>query len=165
VHLEEGILSGLQMQRRRLTELGLAILVAAALSGCSARSSAQSGESFGASTSEMAVRGFLDGANADNYGQMSDLFGTEKGPAVDRFGITDVEQRMIFLASLLKHSSYELQQANLAQLGPDRIRWEARMSGTRKGGVVVPVITVPDGTGRWYVERLNLDALTASSAP
>jgi len=73
--------------------------------------------------------------------------------------------RMIFLAGILKHDSYELQQANLAQLGPDRIRWEVRMSGTRKGGVVVPIITVPDGDGRWYVERLNLDALTASAAP
>ncbi|MBT8462678.1 MAG: hypothetical protein KJO44_09185 [Gemmatimonadetes bacterium] len=113
----------------------------------------------------MAVRGFLDGANADDYGQMSDLFGTDDGPAVERFGVTDVEQRMIFLASILKHSSYELRQVNLAQLGPDRIRWEARMLGTRKGGVVVPVVTVPDKNGRWYVERLNLDALTASSAP
>lgn len=113
----------------------------------------------------MAVRGFLDDANADDYGGMSDLFGTDEGPAVERFGVTDVEQRMIFLAGILKHDSYELQQANLAQLGPDRIRWEARMSGTRKGGVVVPIITVPDADGRWYVERLNLDALTASSAP
>jgi len=113
----------------------------------------------------MAVRGFLDGANADDYSRMSDLFGTEDGPAVDRFGVTDVEQRMIFLAGILKHESYELQQANLAQLGPDRIRWDARMTGTRKGEVVVPIITVPDGAGRWYVERLNLDALTASPVP
>jgi hypothetical protein len=113
----------------------------------------------------MAVRGFLDGANADDYSQMSALFGTEKGPAVDRFGVTDVEQRMIFLASILKHDSYELRQANLAQLGPDRIRWDASMTGTRKGHVVVPIVTVPDRTGRWYVERLNLDALTASQVP
>ncbi len=46
-------------------------------------------------------------------------------------------------------------------LGPDRVRYEVRMSGTRKGSVVVPVIAVPDRSGRWYVERLNLDALTA----
>ncbi len=96
---------------------------------------------------------------------MSNLFGTDKGPAVERLGVTDVEQRMIFLSSILKHSSYELRQANLAQLGPDRIRWEARMAGTRKGDVVVPIISVPDGDGRWYVERLNLDALTASTMP
>jgi hypothetical protein len=141
------------------------ICVAIASAGCSTHASSQAGSQTGAPTSELAVRGFLDGANAADYGQMSSLFGTDKGPAVERFGVTDIEQRMIFLARILKHSSYELRQVNLAQLGPDRVRWEARMSGTRKGGVVVPVITVPDGTGRWYVERLNLDALTASSAP
>jgi hypothetical protein len=113
----------------------------------------------------MAVRGFLDGANADDYQRMSDLFGTKDGPAVERFGVTDVEQRMIFLSGILKHRSYELSQANLAQLGPDRVRWEARMTGTRKGSVVVPIVTVPDRAGRWYVEVLNLDALTASAAP
>ena len=114
---------------------------------------------------EMAVRGFLDGANAEDYTRMSDLFGTDKGPAIERFGVTDIEQRMIFLSRILKHSSYELNQSNLAQLGPDRIRWEAHMAGTRKGQVVVPIITVPDGGGRWYVERLNLDALTTSTLP
>jgi hypothetical protein len=113
----------------------------------------------------MAIRGFLDGANANDYSRMSALFGTDQGPAVERFGVTDVEQRMIFLASILKHDSYELQQANLAQLGPDRVRWEARMTGTRKGQVVVPIVTVPDRAGRWYVEILNLDALTASMVP
>lgn len=154
---------GLHMQRRRLTRMRVIVLVAAVAAGCSARTTSQSGSSYGAPTSEMAVRGFLDGANAEDYGQMSDLFGTEKGPAVERFGVTEIEQRMIFLAGILKHSSYELQQANLAQLGPDRVRWEARMSGTRKGGVVVPIITIPDRAGRWYVERLNLDALTASA--
>ena len=143
--------------------MGMIALVAVIAGGCSAKTTSQSGSTYGASTSEMAVRGFLDGANADDYGRMSDVFGTDAGPAVERFGVTDVEQRMIFLAGLLKHSSYELQQSNLAQLGPDRVRWEARMSGTRKGSVVVPIITVPDGSGRWYVERLNLDALGASA--
>ncbi len=52
---------------------------------------------YGAATSEMAVRGFLDGANTDDYGRMADLFGTADGPAVARFGETDIEQRMIFL--------------------------------------------------------------------
>ncbi len=156
-------MDGRHKRYRLWSVAGLIALVA--LAGCSARSASTSNSAYGASTSELAVRGFLDGANSDDYGRMSDLFGTERGPAVERFGITDVEQRMIFLATILKHSSYELQQVNLAQLGPDRIRWEARMSGTRKGGVVVPVITVPDGSGRWYVERLNLDALTASAAP
>jgi hypothetical protein len=143
----------------------VAVLAAGALSACSTNSAGGDGAAYGAPTSELAVRGFLDGANVGDYTGMSNLFGTDKGPAIDWLGVTDVEQRMIFLSSILKHSSYELNQANLAQLGPDRIRWEARMAGTRKGQVVVPIITVPAGDGRWYVERLNLDALSASSIP
>ena len=115
----------------------------------------------GAATSEMAVRGFLDGAKAEDYSRMMSLFGTADGLAVDEFGVQDVEARMIFLSQLLKHQSYTLSQSNLAMLGPDRVRYEVRMTGTRKGDVVVPVIAIPDGSGRWYVERLNLDALTA----
>jgi hypothetical protein len=141
---------------------GAIVASVSALSACSAKSAGPSGGAYGASTSELAVRGFLDGANANDYTRMSDLFGTDRGPAVKEFGVTDVERRMMFLASILKHGGYELQQANLAQLGPERVRWEARMSGTRKGTVVVPVVTVPDKSGRWFVERLNLDALTAS---
>ena len=139
--------------------------VAAMTSACASRSAMRASGEYGAPTTEMAVRGFLDGANAEDYSQMSDLFGTDEGAAVERFGVTDVERRMIFLSALLKHQSYNLQQANLAQLGPDRVRWEARLEGTRKGTVVVPVITVPDATGRWFVERLNVDALTASTVP
>ena len=157
----------IQWTARTRTRAGLAAaaLLAAALVGCSAKSAGPSGVPYGASTSELAVRGFLDGANAEDYTRMLNLFGTEKGPAVKDFGVTNVEQRMIFLSGVLKHQGYELEQANLAQLGPDRIRWVARMTGTRKGSVSVPVITVPDRSGRWFVERLNLDALTASAAP
>jgi len=157
----------IRSQSKHGTGIGLVVaaLVVAALSGCSARTSGQDGSPVGASTSEMAVQEFLYGANADQYPQMSNVFGTEKGPAVDRFGVTDVEQRMIFLASILKHETFTMRQANLAQLGPDRVRWEVSLTGTRKGNVVVPMVTVPDGDGRWYVERLNLDALTASPVP
>lgn len=145
--------------------VAVAVMSVVALSGCSAKSAGTSGATYGASTSELAVRGFLDASNAADYTRMSDLFGTEKGPAVKEFGVTNVEQRMIFLSGVLAHDGYELQQANLAMLGPDRVRWEARMTGTRKGTVIVPVITVPDRSGRWFVERLNLDALTATAAP
>lgn len=89
-------------------------------------------------------------------------FGTVDGPARKRLGIAEVEQRMIFLARLLRHSSYDLRVANLAQLGPDRVRYVARLEGTRRGDVLVPIVTVPARDGHWYVERLDVDALTAS---
>lgn len=158
-------LTGLWKTYRLWAWVILVVLAAGTTSSCSTRSASQSDSTKGAATAELAARGFLDGANSDDYTSMGLLFGTDKGPAVDQFGVTDVEQRMIFLASILKHESYELRQADLAMLGPDRVRWEATMTGTRKGTVVVPVVTVPDRHGRWYVERLNLDALTASPVP
>jgi hypothetical protein len=143
---------------------GWVILVIATLAaGCASASSAARGGDYGGATSEMAVRSFLDGAGVKDYGRMMRLFGTADGPAVDRHGVTNVERRMIVLAGLLQHESYDLRQANLAQLGPDRVRWEVTLAGTRRGTVVVPVVTVPDRSGRWYVEVLNLDALTASA--
>ncbi len=139
-------------------------LVALGLTGCASSGGGGNSRSngvAGAATSEMAVRGFLDAANVADYSRMINLFGTADGLAVDEFGVQDVEARMIFLSQLLKHESYTLSQVNLEMLGPDRVRYEARMTGTRKGTVIVPVIAIPDRSGRWYVERLNVDALTA----
>lgn len=119
---------------------------------------------YGAATSEAAVRAFLDGARAKDYRAMAAHFGTTMGPAEKRFGVAEVEQRMIFLAALLRHDSYQLRVANLAQLGPERVRYVAVLVGTRRGTVELPVVTVPASDGRWYVEQLEVDALGATPA-
>ena len=115
--------------------------------------------------SELAVRTFLDAASADDYPRMWRVFGTKDGPAVEQFGIPEIEARMIVLAQLLKNSGYHLRVANLASYGPDRVRYEAQLEGTRKGNVVIPILTVPAGRDRWFVEQLDMDALTGSSFP
>ena len=154
----------IRLARARTAWLVPLAFAASSLSSCASSGSGGaewSNAAPGAATSEMAVRSFLDAANSEDYSRMMNLFGTADGLAVDEFGVQDVEARMIFLSQLLKHESYTLSQVNLAMLGPDRVRYEVQMSGTRKGSVTVPVISIPDGTGRWYVERLNVDALTA----
>jgi hypothetical protein len=118
---------------------------------------------YGADTSEAAVRAFLDAAAADDYPRMWAVFGTAKGPAVEEFGIAETEARMVVLARLLRNGSYEMRVANLASYGPDRVRYEVRLEGTRKGSVVVPVLTVPDGRARWFVEQLDMGPLTSGS--
>lgn len=136
------------------------------LAGCaSGGSPARSGAVYGAQTPENAVRGFLDGVNNRDYRRMGELFGTKDGPAERRFGVADIEQRMVFLGALLRHDSYQLRQADLAQLGPDRVRFLAAMTGTRKGDVTVAIVTVPTRDNRWFVEQLNVDALTGKGAP
>jgi len=144
----------------RRAALPLLLMASAALTACaSSGPQASPGSPSGAVSSEAAVRGFLDAANAEDYPRMGRLFGTERGPAIDELGIEEVEARMIVLSKLLRNDGYALRQANLEMLGPDRVRWEAALTGSRKGNVVVPVITVPSKNGRWYVERLNVDAV------
>lgn len=115
---------------------------------------------YGADTSESAVSRFLDAAAAENYSGMWAVFGTSQGAAIERFGVAETESRMVVLSRLLRHRSYEMRVSNLAGLGPNRVRYEVRMNGTRKGDVMVPVVTVPDADGRWYVEQLEADRLS-----
>lgn len=118
---------------------------------------------YGAATPENAVVQFLDAAQNEDYEGMWTVFGTSEGPAIERFGVQEVEARMVVLSRLLKHRDYELQVANLAGLGPNRTRYEVRMEGTRKGRVVVPFVTAHDDGGRWYVERLDADRLSGGT--
>jgi len=147
-----------------------AVLVLFVLTWAACSSSARSVDSpiggqqvYGADTSEAAIRAFLDAAAADDYPRMWAVFGTAEGPAVEEFGIVETESRMIVLAQLLRNSGYEMRVVNLASYGPDRVRYEVRLDGTRKGSVVVPVLTVPDGQERWFVEQLDMGPLTSGS--
>lgn len=115
---------------------------------------------YGADSPESAIVRFLDAAQAEDYAGMWAVFGTAEGPAIERFGVQEIEARMVVLSRLLKHRDYELRVANLAGLGPKRTRYEVRMVGTRKGDVMVPFVTTHDARGRWYVEQLQADRLS-----
>ena len=113
----------------------------------------------GGTSSMAAAEDFLQAANAENYARMTALFGTEKGSAVKRFGLSNVERRMIVLSALLKHSEYDLQPESKRAVNASQIRYVARLEGTRKGIVDVPIVTATDGS-RWFVEKLEIDQLT-----
>ncbi len=147
--------------RQRGIRVAATLLLGLLAFGCASSPPSPPDTAYGAVSSEAAVRGFLDAANSGDYDRMGALFGTEKGPAIRELGIEELEARMIVLSKLLRNGGYELRQANLSMLGPDRVRWEAALRSSRKGDVVVPVVTTPDRGGRWFVEWLNVDALTA----
>ena len=76
------------MQSRRLpvSFLGLLPLIFLGIAGCASGGSevnSTTGTAWGAATSEMAVRTFMDAANAEDFATMSNLFGTSDGPAVE----------------------------------------------------------------------------------
>lgn len=147
---------------RQAAVLGLAGLAAAACggSGGSVPQVAAPVEGYGAATSDGAIMRFLDAAQSENYPGMWAVFGTADGPAIERFGVQEIEPRMVVLSRLLKHEDYELKLSNLVGLGPNRARYEVRMTGTRKGNVMVPFVTAHDREGRWFVEQLQADRLS-----
>lgn len=122
-------------------------------------------QAYGADTSEAAVRTFLDAAAADDYPSMWAVFGTEDGAAIERFGVRDIEARMIVLSQLLRNNGYEMRVENLASYGPDRVRYIVQLRGTRNGDVALPVLTVPDGSNRWFVEQFDMNRITTGSTP
>ena len=147
---------------RRSPVLGIAIMmVTLAALGCASGTGGGSStieEGYGALSAEAAVGQFLDAVKRNDYRLMSRLFGTERGPAEDRFGRVEVEQRMFVLAGLLQHRSYGLRALPVAE-AEGKLRYVADMVGTRYGNVSVPFIAV-SSQGRWFVEQIMTDALS-----
>lgn len=147
---------------RRSSVLGVAMaLVALSAGGCASGTGGGSSTvegGFGALTGESAVGQFLDAIQRKDYRLMSRLFGTATGPAEDRFGRVEVEQRMFVLAGLLQHRSYGLRALPVAE-AEGKLRYVADMVGTRYGNVSVPFIAV-SSRGRWFVEQVVTDVLT-----
>ena len=141
----------------------LGILLALAALGCASggSGSAGGGDAWGAATAEDAVRSFLDAAKRDDYRAMAALFGSSQGPALQRLGRTEVEQRMFVLASLLEHDGYAVRPSGLTE-GSGAIRFLVDMTGTRNGSVTVPVV-VASYAGRWYVQQVVTTPLTGTS--
>lgn len=146
----------------RCTAVLTAVVGFLALGGCASSTGGLSSDpgAYGSPQAEMAVRRFLEAAAEEDYVAMGQQFGTRNGPAEKRMGITEVEQRMMVLSGMLKHDDYTLREADLAQIGPDRTRFVATLTGTRNGRVAVPVIAVHTGDDRWFVEQIDVEPLT-----
>ena len=149
----------------KLHRLAAAVLAAGLvplLSGCASSTGGLSGDpaDYGGPTAEVTVTRFLEAAGREDYQAMSRQFGTREGPAERRLGIAEVEQRMMVLGGLLAHEGFGLERRDLARIGPGRARFVATLRGTQDGTVQVPVVAVQAADGRWFVERLVMDALT-----
>lgn len=160
--------------RRALGPAGAVLagpILALALQGCASSTSSSGGvpvgqsasARYGAASAEEAVRSFLDAAQAQEYGQMRRLFGTQDGPAESQWGIQEVEQRMVVLSGLLLHQSYSLRPLELGYMREDQRGFVATIIGTRYGNANVP-ITVVLANGRWYVEQLGVDSLVGEGS-
>jgi hypothetical protein len=118
---------------------------------------------YGSATAEEAIREFLAAAQAQEYSRMRRLFGTKDGPAERRWGVQEVEQRMVVLSGMLLHESYTLRPLELGYLRDDQRGFVATIIGTRYGSASVPITTV-FSNGRWYVEQLGVDSLVGEGS-
>lgn len=135
----------------------LAIL--ATLTACSAGRTQAPASGPGGPAPSAAVERFLRLVESKNYREMGNVFGTEGGPVLQRDPLSEVEQRMYAIASVLEHDRFVIR--NEAPV-PGRIGTAVRLmveithqNRTRQ----VPFVAVRSGV-TWYVEQVDLERVT-----
>ncbi len=127
--------------------------------GCGARMAAPAGLP-GAPAAPAAVERFLHLAASRDYGGMGWVFGTADGPILARDDQGQVEQRMYALASILEHDGFVLGEgAPVPGRTGEAFRFDVTLS-RRAASVQVPFIAVRGPQDRWFVEQLDVEALT-----
>jgi hypothetical protein len=100
-------------------------------------------------------------AAAKEYVQMGWIFGTAQGPLIRRDRPQEVERRMYALATVLEHSTFTAEGENPV---PGRagaaVQIPVRMV-QRGRQYVVPFTAVRGPEGRWFVEQIGVEAVTA----
>jgi hypothetical protein len=114
----------------------------------------------GAPASAAAVERFLQLAGEKDYVQMGWVFGTEQGPVITRHPLPEVEKRMYALANLLQHTTFELGDGSPVP-GRSGVAESFNVRIQTGGGTKqVPFVAVRGPDGRWFVERVSVEAIT-----
>ncbi|HET7274889.1 MAG TPA: hypothetical protein VFI91_06895 [Longimicrobiaceae bacterium] len=144
--------------RTKLTALVVSLL---ALSACATYVPRADGAP-GAPAARAAVESFLQEVSNKDYVQMGWLFGTTEGSIVERDPISDVERRMYAIANVLTHTSYTIgDQLKVPGRIGEAIRFDVHlMRGERD--YLVPFTVVQGPERRWFVEQIDLAAVTDS---
>lgn len=165
-----------------LGSLGVLFLVA---SGCA--SGPQLAQSrMAASQPMLSVERFLQAANTGDLEAMARIFGTSRGPIADQAGGTlpcafrrmgswvglgsrcvswmDIEIRMDAIARLLRHDDYRVRsESSVAGRARPTIRVGVDMARGASSIQDVPFVVVQASDGRWMVEEIGLERLTAEA--
>ena len=134
------------------------------LAGCGSTSGRAPAEP-GAANPTTALERFLFLANAEEYGQMSWLFGTRDGAFASGIPREEAETRMFLLSCLLRHDRFAIRSERpLPGSGGAALRYDVEISKPGWEGTV-PFTVVQGPRDRWFIERVELDVLTRSTAP
>jgi hypothetical protein len=143
-----------QITSRRRWRFALLALVLNSACGSSARAPES------ALAPAMVVERFLRAANSNDIDTMGRLFGTRAGPIAERDSRKDLDDRMIVIASVLRHTDYQIQGE---QIVPGR-RDEATqlvvrlVNGERR--YELPFTLVQSGRWGWLIENIPLELIT-----
>jgi hypothetical protein len=109
-----------------------------------------------------AVERFMRAAEQKQYNAMGWLFGTPRGSVMERDKQPEVEQRMYAIASILEHERFAVRDQSPVP-GSATGEMGLTVAVTNHGRTIdVPFTTVKDGAGRWFVEKIQLEAVTAA---
>lgn len=136
-----------------------ALLLTIIVAACAPARSGASGEPGGPAPTA-AVERFLRLSQDQEYMQMGWVFGTADGPVLNRDPASRVEQRMHALSTLLQHDGFVLYRETPVP-GRAGAAVEVGVRLNRDGSNIdVPFTTVRGRGGRWFVERVGVEAVT-----
>jgi hypothetical protein len=139
----------------RVRSLWLTAVLVSLLTGCAGSAAAPAPPAAAS-----AVERFLQLARQKDYVQMGWVFGTVDGPIIERDPRPEVERRMYGLAEVLASDSFTVGTGSPV---PGRIgSAEAFRVRLRHGSLtrLVPVTTVLGRDRRWFVEVVDIQAIT-----
>jgi hypothetical protein len=142
------------VQLRRI----LTLAVLATLAACGGRTPPPATGPGGPAPSA-AVERFLRLVESKNYREMGNVFGTESGTIIQRDPLSEVEQRMYAIASVLEHDRFVIRNESPV---PGRIGSAVRLMveiTQRNRTRQVPFVAVRSGT-TWLVEQVDLERVT-----
>jgi hypothetical protein len=141
----------------------LPVALLAVVSACAGNHLRPPPSGSGAATPSAAVEEFLKLGEQKNYVQMGWIFGTKDGPVIQHWPRPEMEKRMYALATVLQNESFGVGSGSPVpgRIG-EAIRFSVQLIRDR-GNVSVPFTTVKGPRDRWYVEQVDLQAVTSPS--
>lgn len=151
--------------RRPLTSIFAALFLLLLAAGQAASQSRSAGApprgGAGGAEPSTTVEQFLRLAGRKQYLDMGWLFGTREGPVIQRDGRPDVERRMYALASVLENERFVIRdETPIPGSVGEAVRLTVQIRN-RGRTLDVPFVTVRGPGGRWFVEQIDVQAVTA----
>ncbi|HEX6307897.1 MAG TPA: hypothetical protein VFZ69_06905 [Longimicrobiales bacterium] len=108
----------------------------------------------------MTIERFLRAANQNDLDTMAALFGTREGPVTRSWSKKEVDERMLVIANVLRHSDYTIAGEQLVAGRRDeatQINVQMVISGNT---LMVPFTLVRTDAQNWLIENIGIDAVT-----